>query len=143
MTLPNATTIDFPPPLWRPNTSSIPILFDTGTPTNLLPNELYFAIGKVCPDAIPYTHPRGFLAFKVPCDAPAGTFDYMFGNYTIKISFADSLHKENAGICSFGFSLRPRDEWEVPYVLGATFMRGAYLVFDLDNDEIWMGGRAY
>jgi hypothetical protein len=143
MTLPNKTSIEFDSALWRENMTHLPVLFDMGTPTNLLPNDLYFVIGDSYPDAIPYTHPLGFPAYKVPCDTPLGTFDYTFGNYTIKVSFLNSLYKDNVdGICTFGFSLGPQGEGKVPYILADSFMRGAYMVFDMDNDEIWMGETA-
>lgn len=85
----------------------------------------------------------GFTAYKVPCDAPLGAFDYTFGNYTIKSSFLDSLWKDPAdGHCTFGFTLGPQDEGTIPYILADAFMRGAYMVFDMDNDEIWIGESA-
>jgi len=143
MTLPNKTHVEFDPSIWRENKTSLPVIFDMGTPTNLLPNNLYFAIGELYPDAIPYRHPLGFTAYKVPCDAPLGTFDYTFGSYTIKVSFLDSLWKDPAdGHCTFGFTLGPQDEGAIPYILADTFMRGAYMVFDMDNDEIWIGESA-
>jgi len=114
-----------------------------GTPTNLLPNALYFTIAQLYPDAEPYEHRLGFPAYKVPCDAPHGTFDYTFGNVTIKVSFQESLWKDpKTGICTFGFSLGPQDTGKIPFILAAAFMRGAYMAFDLDNDEIWMGETA-
>jgi hypothetical protein len=114
-----------------------------GTPTNLLPNNLYFNIGESYPSAIPYTHLQSFPAYEVPCDTPLGTFDYIFSNYTIKASFQDSLYKDNVnGIRTFGFTLGLQGDGLVPYILTDAFMRGAYMVFDMDNDEIWMGESA-
>jgi hypothetical protein len=111
-----------------------------GTPTNLLTNDLYFYNGEAYPGAIPYTRPLGYPAYKVPCDAPLGSFDYTFGNYTIKISFRDSLYVDKIErTCTFGFSLGPQGEGKVPFILTDAFMWGAYMVFDMDNDEIWMG----
>jgi hypothetical protein len=45
-------------------------------------------------------------------------------------------------MCTFGFSLGPQGEGKVPFILTDAFMRGAYMVFDMDNDEIWMGESA-
>jgi len=95
------------------------------------------------PAAEQYIHPNGFPAYKIPCNAPPGMFHYYFGNTTIKVPFADSLYKDDSiGICTFGFTLGPQDEGLIPYILGNAFLRGAYLVFDRDNDEIWMGETA-
>ncbi|KAF2830170.1 acid protease [Ophiobolus disseminans] len=144
ITLPNKTSTEFDPAIWRGNNSNgLPVLFDMGTPTNLLPNALYFAIGSLYPDAMSYDSGHGWPAFKVPCDAPHGSFDYTFDNVTIKVSLKDSLHKNpKINICSFGFTLGPQDSGRIPFILGDSFMRGAYMVFDLDNDEIWMGETA-
>jgi hypothetical protein len=77
--------VQFDPDIWRGNnTAGLQVIFDMGTPTNLLPNSLYFAIGGLYPDATPSTHRLGFPAYKVPCDAPFGTFNYIFGDQTIK-----------------------------------------------------------
>jgi hypothetical protein len=94
-----------------------------GTPTNLLTNDLYFYNGEAYPGAIPYTRPLGYPAYKVPCDAPLGSFDYTFGNYTIKISFRDSLYMDKIErTCTFGFSLGPQGEGKVPFILTDAFM---------------------
>jgi hypothetical protein len=112
-----------------------------GTPTNLLPNSLYFAIGKLYPDATQHIHRLGFPAYKVPCDAPFGTFDYIFGNQTIKVPFLDSLYKDGDN-CTSGFTLGPQDTGQIPLILGDASIRGVYMAFDLDNDEIWIGETA-
>jgi hypothetical protein len=93
-------------------------------------------IGDLYPDAIQSIHKVGYPAYKVHCDVSSGTFDYTFGNYTIKVSFVDSLYRDNIdGICTFGFSLGRQGEGRVPYILADSFMRGAYMVFDMNNDE--------
>lgn len=136
MTLPNNTSTTFAPATWKGvNTTSLRVLFDTGTTRNLLPNDLYFTIGQLYPDAVEYMDPEGHPAFRVPCNAPSGSFDYTFGNYIVKVSFLDSLYKDPvSGTCSFGFALRPEGDATIPYILGDSFMRGAYMVFDMDND---------
>jgi hypothetical protein len=126
--------------MWSKNKTSLPVIFDMGTPTNLLPNNLYFAIGELYPDVVPYKHRSGFTANKVPCDAPLGTFDFTFGSCTIKVPFLDSLWKDPTnGQYTFGFTVGPQHEGTIPYILTDSFMRGAYMVFDRDNDEIWIG----
>ena len=144
ITLPNKTHVDFDPSvsLGR-NRTHLPVLFDTGATHNYLTNDLYFAIGALYPDAKWYRDREGQPAFKVPCDAPLGTLDYTFGETTIKVPFQESLDRDDvSGFCNFGFRLGPQDEGKIPYILGDTFMRGAYMVFDLDNDEFWMGEKA-
>jgi hypothetical protein len=96
-----------------------------GTLTNLLPNDLYFPIGDLYPGVIPYTLKLGYPAYRVLCDAPLGTFDYTFGDYTIKASFLDSLYKDSIdGICMFGYSLGLQGEGKVPYILADSMYAG-------------------
>jgi hypothetical protein len=80
---------------------------------------------------------KAFLLIRFHAIRHLGTFDYTFGNYTIKVSFQDSLYKDDVdGTCTFGFTLGPQGEGLVPHILADAFMRGAYMVFDMDNDEI-------
>jgi hypothetical protein len=146
ITLPNKTSITFAPATWKSvNATSLPIVLDTGTTRNLISNDLYFAIGGLYPGAKQYMNPYGQPAFRVPCDAPSGSFDYTFGNHTVKISLSNSLYKDpESGTCSIGFQLGPEEaeDGSVPHILGDAFLRGAYTVFDMDNDEIWIGEKA-
>lgn len=81
----------------------------------LLPNVLYFIISDIYPDAESYDSGHGWPAYKVPCHAPHGNFDYTFGNVTIKVSLKDSLYKDpKFDICTFGFTLGPQDEGKIP-----------------------------
>lgn len=144
MTLPNNTSITFAPATWKDvNATRIPVVFDTGTTRNILSNDLFFTIGGLYPEAKEYMDPYGQPAFRVPCDAPAGSFDYTSGNHTIKISLSDSLYKDpESGTCSIGFQLSPEEDGSIPYILGDSFLHGAYMVFDMDNDEIRIGKKA-
>lgn len=109
------------------DTRGLPFILDAGTPTNLLPRFICFAIGSVYPDARPYKTPYGWTAYEVSCNALPGTFDYTFGDVTIKVSLQDSLYKDVDGKCSFGFSLPPPPEWHVPPILAQPFMSGTIL----------------
>jgi hypothetical protein len=123
MTLPNNINFEFNPSIWRENQTHVPVLFDMGTLTNLLPNDFYFYIGEAYPGAIPYAHPLGYPAYKVPCDAPLGSFDCTFGNCTIKVSFRDSLCVDNIErTYTFGFSLGSQGEGMGPFILADAFM---------------------
>jgi hypothetical protein len=114
-----------------------------GTPTNLLPNNLYFNIGESYPSAIPYTHLQGFPAYEVPCDTPLGTFDYIFSNYTIKVSFQDSLYKDNVnGVCTFGFTLGLQGEQRLWHSQRRLGMDQCSLPELKDGGVVWSGKEA-
>jgi hypothetical protein len=80
--------------------------------------------------------------FKVPCEPPQGTFDYNFDNTTIRVPFRDAMVISDLGVCTFGFRLNPDNPKIVPYMLGGSFMKSAYLVFDHDNNGRWIAESA-
>lgn len=140
-TLPNATTITYPSSTWNPRNSSkgLSVFLDCGTPSTLLPNSVMFAVGQDYPDAELKMDKDGAPFYKIPCNAPQGTFDFTFGTTGIKVSYQDMIYHEADGTCSLGFSVGPQDDGIIPYILANNFMRGAYIVFDLQNEALWLG----
>jgi hypothetical protein len=143
ITLFNKTSITYDRAIWNKNqTSGFSVLFDSGTIVNLLPNALMLAIGRDYPGAEQFLDGSSGPQFKVPCEAPQGTFDHSFDNTTIRVPFRDALVISESGICTFGFRMNPDNPKIVPYILGASFMKGAYMVFDHDNNERWVAESA-
>jgi hypothetical protein len=143
ITLPNETSIVYDRKIWSKNeTSGLSVLFDSGTPVNLRPNALIIAISKNYPGAEYFNDGSDGPQFKVPCEPPQGTFDYSFDNTTVHVPFRDALVISGSGVCTFGFRLNPDNPKIVPNILGRSFMRSAYLVFDHDNNERWVAESA-
>ncbi|OIW22783.1 acid protease [Coniochaeta ligniaria NRRL 30616] len=113
--------------------SSIPVFLDTGATMTLLPADLAQAVakdfGSTGADA------NGF--YEVSCDLENvnGTLDFAFDGTTIRVPYREIIRyvAGSPPTCFLGIS--PSDSFTL---LGDTFMRSAYAVFDLDNNLIWM-----
>ncbi|KAF1999133.1 acid protease [Amniculicola lignicola CBS 123094] len=114
--------------------SGIGVFVDSGTNFNMLPADVVFGIAADYPGATSTSDG----SWRVPCEAPDGKIDFVFGNKTIGISYSDMVVADD-GECFLGFVPRPDDlPLYVPYIFGSSFLRGVYAVFDWENDQIWL-----
>lgn len=66
------------------------------------------------------------------CNIPDGDATFNFDNgATVKITYSSYLIQNNNGVCAYGFGHRTDIQ-----IFGDNFLRYAYLVYDLDNQEI-------
>lgn len=110
--------------------SSLPAFVDTGATLTLLPENLVRAIAEDLQS--PGKDDAGF--YEIDCrlvDEP-GTLDFAFDGVTIKVPFGEVVRQFSNG-CYLGIA--ESDEFTL---LGDTFLRSAYVVFDLDSDTIFM-----
>ncbi|KAK4239590.1 putative aspartic-type endopeptidase [Achaetomium macrosporum] len=113
--------------------SGTPVFLDSGSTMSLLPPNLTRAIasdfGAQAPDS------NGF--FRIDCGLTAlnGTLDFAFDGVTIKIPYKELTREvpSNPPACFLG--IMPSERFTL---LGDTFLRSAYAVFDLETDGIWM-----
>ncbi|KAI1819185.1 aspartic peptidase domain-containing protein [Xylaria intraflava] len=75
-------------------------------------------------------------AYVVPCyhRTQDASVDFNFGNLVIRVPLRDFI-LEVDGVCYLGAVRSKRDD---EAVLGQSFLRGAYVVFDLDEEAIYM-----
>ncbi|KAK6362014.1 hypothetical protein TWF730_005718 [Orbilia blumenaviensis] len=120
---------------------SVPALLDTGASFTYLPhdiaNQLVELVGAV---TVPeYKGPA------VNCSKRAleGSVDFEFAGTTIKVNIRDFIvdatdepNADNHILCYFG--ILGMDEGSV-LTLGDTFLRSAYVVYDMDNEAISIG----
>ncbi|KAL8359168.1 hypothetical protein RB598_007839 [Gaeumannomyces tritici] len=68
-----------------------------------------------------------------------GSIDFGFndGSLTVSVKYRDFIWMQYPGGCLLG--MQPADAGSTDYVLGDTFLRAAYLVFDQETDIVWMG----
>ena len=130
----------------------LPVILDSGTTLTYLPdsilNPIMSGIGAINSEEL------GGLV--VPCSqaCSSATFNFGFGGSggpSIAVSFAelvDPLYLEDGSqptlqngetICSFGMA----SGGPGPYLFGDTFLRSAYVVYDLDNNQIGIAQTNY
>ncbi|KAK8912907.1 putative aspartic-type endopeptidase opsB [Metarhizium anisopliae] len=119
-------------------TNGLLALLDSGTTLTQLPRSMVTEILKAFPSA--RQDPNDANQYIVDCAAAslAGTVDFKFGNTVINVRYDDFLWKQpQHGICVLGVS--PNDSF---FVLGDTFLRSAYAVYDMDNRNVYLAPAA-
>ena len=116
------------------STSPIPVLLDSGSSLSYLPTNYAQAV---------------FTIFSAQYDATSGaaivdcnlmnadaTVDFDFSGQVIKVPMSELViidgYHHNQPVCIFGIS----DAGDSTAVLGDTFLRSAYVVYDLSNNQI-------
>lgn len=118
-------------------------LLDSGTTlmylSNTLANQLYSKMGAVANNQVGY--------YVAPCST-AGSLQFSFGSASINVPYSEILleltdqngnaYTENGvaqcAVGVFGIATTPGYQTEV--ILGDTFLRSAYVVYDLHNKQI-------
>ncbi|KAJ4314187.1 hypothetical protein N0V84_009023 [Fusarium piperis] len=108
------------------------VMLDSGYTLSTLPGPIVQAIVDSFPTA--KSIPESPL-YSVDCSVMdmAGTVDFLFGETVIKVPYADFIWKRPDGACRLG--VFQDDNFPV---LGDTFLRAAYVVYDWDNRNIWL-----
>lgn len=116
---------------------AVSVILDSGTTLTYLPTTLAEEIMSTFEAT--YDSSLGYAT--VDCDLASTSnliLEYQFGGYdgpTIQVSLDQLIIQTSSGggsdTCAFGVS-----ESDSYYLLGDTFLRSAYVVYDLDNKEI-------
>ncbi|KAH0594468.1 hypothetical protein MHUMG1_07818 [Metarhizium humberi] len=111
-----------------------PVLLDSGYTVSALPTKHFNKIKDAFPGAS--APPEGDKSglYRVPCDVGSknGSVNFKFGKTEIVVPYDDFIWKQpDKNLCVLGVT--PDDEFPV---LGDTFLRGAYAVYDQDNRNI-------
>ncbi|KAI0487052.1 aspartic peptidase domain-containing protein [Xylaria cf. heliscus] len=117
----------------------LPLIVDSGTTLSLLPESLVSKLAAQFPGA----KPDGAGGYRVPCayQNQTGTVDFEFlsanGTATINVAYSDFIWN-NGGDCFLG-------AWFSndigTFILGDSFLRGAYVAFDQTNNALFMSNR--
>lgn len=127
---------DYPSKDWLPtqwtSASGIPVDFDTTSTFTVLPPPLVKAIVQDYPEA---KWDNLTSTYTVPCTPPKGSLDFTFGRKTVSIRYEDLLwQRPRTEQCVLGI----KEGTEIIWDLGGSFLRGAYVVIDQDNNNVWM-----
>ncbi|KAK4147362.1 putative eukaryotic aspartyl protease [Dichotomopilus funicola] len=113
----------------------VPVFLDTGATLSHLPTRIYEALAGSFPDA-QYDPNSGF--YILPCEYTEmpGSIDFYFSGKAIRVPLNDFIW-ENGAYCILGVT--PEDEEPI---LGDTFLRAAYVVYDQDNRNLHLAQAA-
>jgi hypothetical protein len=119
------------------STTSALALLDSGTSLTLVPQDVLQAILPLFTNP-QYNSDDGY--YTVPCSdsSNGGYFTFEFGFATIKVSLAEFVVPVN-GICALGFL----ESDDATYTLGDTFLRSAYVVYDLVNNQVGLAQSSF
>ncbi|KAK4167119.1 aspartic peptidase domain-containing protein [Cladorrhinum sp. PSN259] len=116
--------------------SSMPALLDTGSTWTYLPAAI---VDKLTTDLNATKWDDG--SYEVPCSLKShpGFVDFAFHNLTIHVPYAEFITEFEGNYCALG--VLPRDEQTA--ILGDSFLRSAYVVFDQTNQDLYLARSAH
>ncbi|OTA96271.1 hypothetical protein M434DRAFT_128650 [Hypoxylon sp. CO27-5] len=110
------------------------VLIDSGSTYTYLDASMIAIIANAL-HAYPDTHG----VYRVPCESRnldgSVNFGFNFFNIVIRVNYADFIVDFDS-YCALG--VQPTDHSDSTWVLGTSFIRAAYLVFDQQNDAVWI-----
>ncbi len=106
------------------------VLLDTGTTLTYLPNDFIDGLVKLL-GGTSSDDGHGNTIYTVPCESSSRTLDFTFGCVTVKVPFSNFQSSLSSGSCSL--DLIPAGDGLS--IVGDSFLRSAYIVFDLDNQQ--------
>ncbi|KAL2146353.1 hypothetical protein VTI28DRAFT_4378 [Corynascus sepedonium] len=117
------------------DTFAMPVLLDTGSTLSYMREDLVAQIGQQFSATV---DEAGNYIVDCSWRDRDGTVDFGFnrGRMVINVRYKDFVYQQYPGHCMLG--VQPADAGSTHYVLGDTFIRGAYLVFDQQSDVVWM-----
>ena len=115
-------------------TSPIPVLLDSGSSLSYLPTSYAQAVFTIF--SAQYDPTSGAAVVNCNLMNTDATVDFEFSGQTIRVSMSELViidgYHHNQPICILGIS----DVGDSTAVLGDTFLRSAYVVYDLSNNQI-------
>lgn len=115
--------------------SQMPIVLDSGSTLSYLPASIVSAMAS----DFGGTYDSSSQLYQVPCSqatASAGSVDFTFGQATIKVPFNEFIWQYSSSLCILGVG--PISDSGTTALLGDTFMRSAFVVFDQTTATISM-----
>ncbi|EFX04447.1 candidapepsin-4 precursor [Grosmannia clavigera kw1407] len=123
--------------------SSLRVLLDSGSSYSYLPPSFIGALANTLNLTVSTTSSsttiNGTIAIDCKATVPTGMVDFAFGSaLTISVPLADLIWV-NGDVCMIG--IEPIGDDKIA-VLGDDFLRSAYVLFDQDNQKIYMAEAA-
>ncbi|SPN99786.1 uncharacterized protein DNG_02638 [Cephalotrichum gorgonifer] len=107
---------------------SFPVFFDTGSTLSYLPKSIVDSLAS----DIGGRYSEALERVIVPCGLQ-GQLHFTFGDYTVDVDLEEFTWELSDGVtCAMG----AQSEEDGSYVLGASFLRSVYTVYDLDTPAL-------
>ncbi|KAG8407364.1 hypothetical protein J3458_020844 [Metarhizium acridum] len=108
----------------------LPVFLDTGSTLSYLPPSVVQQLLKGFPGA----KRDGYANYLVDCSLRRqdASVDFKFGGTVIRAAYKDFIYPYDANTCSLGFT----EAKDKSYLLGDSFLRSAYVVFDQTNRQL-------
>ncbi|RDW71697.1 hypothetical protein BP5796_07731 [Coleophoma crateriformis] len=113
-----------------------PVFLDSGGTLSRLPADIVNMMLGDFPGAVS----QGNGLFTIPCavGAQSGTVDFGFGSTIIRVPYHQFIWTAGPNVCVLGAIATSGNS----FVLGDTFLRAAYVVFDQDNGNLFVANGA-
>jgi hypothetical protein len=113
--------------------TSMAVFLDTGATLTLLPPSVVETIANdLGSDG---QDDGGFYSLDCSIVNEAGTVDFTFDGVTIKVPYKEIVREFGGSDRTCYLGITPSDDYAL---LGDTFLRSAYVVFDLESDTVFM-----
>lgn len=109
---------------------TLPVFLDTGSTLSYFPANVVQQLLKGFPGA--KRDANGNYLADCSLRNQDASVDFKFGNTVIRAAYKDFIYAFNANTCVLGFT----EEAQKMYILGDSFLRSAYVVFDQTNKEL-------
>ncbi|TLD09648.1 hypothetical protein PspLS_11746 [Pyricularia sp. CBS 133598] len=121
-------------------TNGVAVFLDSGGTVCQLPQAIFKGIGDAFPGAT-YDSRSGF--YQVDCNQATsinGSIDFGFGDKVIRVGYADFIWRPARNVCVLGVRALASQRGEP--ILGASFLRAAYVVYDQENRNLHLAQAA-
>lgn len=113
--------------------TSMPVFLDTGATLTLLPPSV---VEKIAADfGSDGQDSAGFYSVDCSLVDEPGTVDFAFDGVTVKVPYKEIIREFGGSNPSCYLGIAASEDYAL---LGDTFLRSAYVVFDLDSDTVFM-----
>lgn len=114
--------------------TKVPALLDSGTTLIVVPYDIAFTMASALNAT--YSSDEGIFILDCPAEDDDKIFYFNFGELKIKIPLSNFILAAEDGKDYCGFGVLPSDD---TWILGDSFLKSAYVVYDLDNYSISLG----
>lgn len=119
-------------------TTKLPVLLDSGTTLTYLPSQAVALLAKSVNAS--YSKTLGYYEYTCPSSNNKTSVAFDFGGFRINAPLSDFTMQTSVGTCALAIIPQTGN---TTAILGDSFLRNAYVVYDLDNYEVSLAQAKY